>query len=71
MPFVPFIMMWKTKTFKKSYESNGHAFFSGKVGYFPVSHLSSIIVKYEEDFRLAEAILLSKKNQKEIKYYDE
>tara|TARA_B100000579_G_C22617815_1_gene750440 strand:- start:22 stop:726 length:705 start_codon:yes stop_codon:yes gene_type:complete len=69
-PFVPFIMMWKTVTFLNAIKQNGHAFFSGKVGYFPVSRLSSVIIKYEDDFRIAEMLLESGKNGlKEIKYY--
>ena len=69
-PFVPFIMMWKTETFLQSMRENGSAFFCGKVGYFPVSRLSSITVKYEEDFRLAEALIQSNlKDPKAIQYY--
>ena len=69
-PFVPFIMMWRTRTFINAIKERGYAFFCGKVGYFPVSRLSSVIVKYEEDFRFAE-ILLKSKNEgvKEIDYY--
>ena len=70
-PFVPFLMMWKTSSFKESYNKNGHGFFCGKVGYFPVSKRSSIIIKYEEDFRLAQNILQSEDIiNEEIKYYD-
>ena len=69
-PFVPFMMMWKTSTFIEEYDKTGYAFFSGKVGYFPVSRLSSIIIKYEEDFRMAEMLIESnKKGLKEIEYY--
>ena len=69
-PFVPFIMMWKVNKFLENYEKNGHAFFSGKVGYYPVGRLSSIIIKYEEDFRIAENILNSlKQKNKKVEYY--
>ena len=70
-PFVPFIMMWKTKNFIKEMNKNGHAFFNGKVGYYPVSKLSSIIIKYKDDFLMAKMIMegLSQKNTK-IEYYN-
>jgi len=69
-PFVPFIMMWKTSTFKNSFKKRGHAFFSGKIGYFPVSRLSSVIIKYEDDFRIAEMLLKSmNKDIHKIEYY--
>ncbi|SVD20665.1 uncharacterized protein METZ01_LOCUS373519, partial [marine metagenome] len=59
-PFVPFIMMWRTRTFINAFKERGYAFFCGKVGYFPVSRLSSVIIKYEDDFRIAEMLLKSK-----------
>ena len=69
-PFVPFIMMWKTSTFIEALKENGYAFFSGKVGYFPVSRLSSVIIKYEDDFRVAEMLLKSmNEGVKTIDYY--
>jgi len=69
-PFVPFIMMWKTSTFKHAFKQRGNAFFSGKIGYFPVSRLSSVIIKYEDDFRIAEMIMKSMNdNVKKIDYY--
>lgn len=69
-PFVPFIMMWRTYTFLNAIKEHGYAFFSGIVGYFPVSRLSSVIIKYEDDFRVAEMLLKSKNESvKEIDYY--
>ena len=69
-PFVPFIMMWKTDTFLNSLKERGYAFFSGKVGYFPVSRLSSVIIKYEDDFRIAEILIKSMiQGEKKINYY--
>ena len=69
-PFVPFIMMWKTDTFLNAFKERGYAFFSGKVGYFPVSRLSSVIIKYEDDFRIAEILIKSMiEGKKEINYY--
>ena len=69
-PFVPFIMMWRSSTFLEAMTECGYAFFSGKVGYFPVSRLSSVIIKYEEDFRFAEMLMQSMKNgNREVEYY--
>jgi len=68
-PFVPFIMMWRTSTFCRSMKERGHAFFSGKVGYFPVSKLSSVIIKYEEDFHFAEKLIQSMNHQNLIVDY--
>jgi len=69
-PFVPFIMMWKTDTFLKALKERGYAFFSGKVGYFPVGRLSSVIIKYEHDFRFAEMLMKTMiEGEKQINYY--
>lgn len=69
-PFVPFIMMWRTRTFKNAIKEKGYAFFSGKVGYFPVSRFSSVIVKYEEDFRIAEMLMkLKNEGLKDVQYF--
>ena len=69
-PFVPFIMMWRTSTFINAFKERGYAFFCGKVGYFPVSRFSSVIIKYEDDFRFAEMLLKSmNEGEKEIDYY--
>ena len=69
-PFVPFLMMWRSKSFLENYSDKGHGFFCGKVGYFPVSRRSSIIVKYEEDFRLAENMIQSdQKVKNKISYF--
>lgn len=55
--FVYSVMMWRTDTFLRTYQERRHAFFCGRVGYYPVSKRSSIIVKTAEDLILAEAIL--------------
>ena len=69
-PFVPFIMMWNTLKFRENMKKKGHAFFTGKVGYYPVSYLSSIIIKYKEDFQLAQNIIRSLKQKKSnIEYF--
>lgn len=55
--FVYSVMMWRTAPFVSAYEREGHAFFVGKVGFYPVSRLSAIIIKREEDLRLVEYIV--------------
>lgn len=55
--FVYSIMMWRTDVFAKAFEKNGHAFFCGKIGFYPVSKLSAIIIKKKEDLMLADYIL--------------
>lgn len=70
-PFSPFIMMWRTEVFLQSMQEKGYGFFCGKVGYFPIGQLSSITVKHEEDFRLAELILRSKaEGGKKVEYFE-
>ena len=69
-PFVPFIMMWRTSTFLDAMKERGYAFFCGKIGYFPVSRLSSVIIKYEEDFRIADMLMQSMQQaQTEVEFY--
>ncbi|MBA3015306.1 MAG: hypothetical protein KKD63_13155 [Proteobacteria bacterium] len=55
--FVYSVMMWRTAPFLETYGQQGHAFFVGKVGFFPVDKLSAIIIKREEDLRLAEFVI--------------
>jgi CMP-N-acetylneuraminic acid synthetase len=55
--FVYSVMMWRTKSFLEHFQKNGHAILCGKVGYYPVSKLTSIIIKKEEDFKIAEFLL--------------
>ena len=68
-PFVYSIMMWNALTFHDAMEKNGFAILHGKVGYFPVSKLSSIIVKTEEDLKLVEYILQNNKKSKKVEYH--
>ena len=60
--FVYSVMMWRTEAFMRSFEEKGHAFFSGRVGFYPVSKLSSVIIKREEDLMLADSILRTLKS---------
>jgi hypothetical protein len=56
-PFVYSVMMWRTESFKEAYQRQGYALMSGKLGYYPVSNLSSIIIKRDEDLLMAESML--------------
>jgi len=70
-PFVYSIMMWKTKPFTEAMNKNGYAFFVGKVGFYPVSKLSTLIIKNEEDLILADYILRTKEKKNSKIEYDE
>ncbi len=56
-PFVYSVMMWRYATFLEHYAEHGYALLAGKVGYYPVHKHSTVILKYEEDLGVAEAIL--------------
>ncbi|MFC1595711.1 cytidylyltransferase domain-containing protein [Candidatus Margulisiibacteriota bacterium] len=68
--FVYSLMMWKAESFIRQYEEQGHAILCGKVGYYPVSKLSSLIVKKEEDLMIVDylAAMMNKNKQYIIKY---
>lgn len=59
--FVYSLMIWRAKPFMTAFEQKGHAFFVGKVGFYPVSRLSSLIIKNKEDLQFAEHVLQSLK----------
>lgn len=67
--FVYSVMMWKSDTFRKEYETSKRAFFVGKVGFFPVSKISAIIVKTQEDVELCKYIIKGRKHPCKIQYY--
>jgi len=51
------VCVWRAETFIRSFESKGHAVFSGKVGFYPLSPLTAIKISTEEDFKFAEIVL--------------
>ena len=63
------IMMWRSNSFIKSYMKSKKAILHGKVGYYPVSKLSGIIVKDKLDFEIVSTIIKTDKNKKKIKYF--
>jgi len=69
-PFVYSLMMWRYRTFLNHYHENGYALLSGRVGYYSVHKDSTIILKYEDDLRMAEAVLRSREARDEEPEYD-
>lgn len=69
-PFVYSIMMWRNKIFIDTFERKGYALFCGKVGYYPVSKETAIIIKTEEDLMLADSIMRKRNSSSnhELKY---
>lgn len=61
-------MMWKSKSFLNSYKKNKRGILHGKVGYFPVSRETGIIIKYKKDLELVSSLL--KKSNFKLKYYN-
>lgn len=59
--FVYSLMMWKNRTFIKAFEKKGYALLCGRIGYYPVSKETAIIIKTKEDIMFAECVLRAKK----------
>ena len=57
------IMMWKSNSFIKSYKKSKKAILHGKVGFYPVSKFSGIIVKDKLDLEIVTTILKNKKKK--------
>jgi CMP-N-acetylneuraminic acid synthetase len=71
-PFVYSLMMWKYDSFINNFENQGFALMSGKLGFYCVDAMSSVIIKNEDDLRFAEYILAGMKAKKNYKIkYDE
>ena len=64
--FVYSVMMWRTTTFLRAFETTGHAVLSGTFGVFPVSKRTALLVKTEEDLQIAEALLRARPS--EVRY---
>ena len=60
--FVYSIMMWRRTIYLRHYNQMGFALLCGKFGTYPVSKLSSVIIKTDEDLKQAEYIIQSKLN---------
>jgi CMP-N-acetylneuraminic acid synthetase len=55
-PFVYSVMMWRSAPFLADMARQGHAVFCGRFGTFPVSRLTALIVKTDEDLMIADFI---------------
>lgn len=56
-PFVYSVMIWRTGSFIRKFKRKGFAFFCGKIGYFPVSKLTGVVIKRQEDLLLADCLM--------------
>ena len=63
------IMMWKSDSFVKAYKKNKKAILHGRVGYYPVSKFSGIIVKDKMDLEIVSTILKVSKKNNLIRYF--
>lgn len=71
-PFVYSVMMWRNGTFTDTFQKKGYALFCGKVGYYPVSKETGIIIKTKEDIMLADYVVRSREMQREYEVsYDQ
>jgi len=68
--FVYSVMMWRRETFMQFYEKQGFAMLCGRVGYYPVSKQTALIIKNIDDLMLADYALRTKGSFRnyEIKY---
>lgn len=53
------ISIWRREVFMKSYRENGHAVFSGNLGFISIDPLKALKISEEADFRMAEALIRS------------
>ena len=60
--FVYSIMMWRRDTFLDQFAQKGFALLCGKFGTYPVSKITSTIVKTESDLKLVEHIFRTEQN---------
>ena len=70
--FVYSVMMWRNEAFLAHYRKKGHAVLCGKIGYFPVSKASAMIVKTPDDLLLIQQIMAGRAMQQNpvIEYED-
>ena len=55
------LMMWRSSKFIASWKATRRGFFVGKTGYFDVGKMASMLIKTEEDLKLADWIMRGKK----------
>ena len=68
------LMAWRSENYKNNMKDFGSGYHggTGKIGFFPLSGLSTIDIDNEEDFQLAEYVARSLASNKKVepKYYD-
>ena len=66
-------MIWKSKVFLKEFNEKGHGLFCGNFGTYPVSKMSGIIIKNQDDLKLADLLMRQNNSasQKYIVQYDD
>ena len=63
------IMMWNTSSYIKEMKKGGSAILHGKVCYYPIDKLRSVIIKNKDDFKIVESIIKANASEdNEIKY---
>lgn len=62
-PFVYSVMMWRTRSFVEAYQRQGHALLSGRLGFYPVSKESALIIKTDVDLMVAESVMKAQEGQ--------
>ena len=66
--FVYSIMMWRSNVFLDQFTQKGFAMLCGKFGSYPVSKLSTHIIKNDEDLIFAEQLIKKLKTKQTIRY---
>ena len=61
--------IWRTETFKNAYEKNSAGNFCGKFESYGLSTLESIDIDTEEDYLIAESLLIGKKDKFNFTYH--
>jgi CMP-N-acetylneuraminic acid synthetase len=51
------VTIWDAHAFRKQYEDVGHGVYTGKLGFFEFTGLSTVDIDWEEDFVLADTIM--------------
>lgn len=51
------VCVWRREVFLRSYERDGFAVFSGKLGFFPVEPIKALKISYESEFQMAEQLI--------------
>tara|TARA_B100001248_G_scaffold203096_1_gene157283 strand:- start:11283 stop:12029 length:747 start_codon:yes stop_codon:yes gene_type:complete len=62
--------IWKTSSFVEEYKKNSSANFNGKFESYGLSSLEAIDIDTEDDFLIAESILLGKKRKFSLTYHN-